>query len=85
MPDFEPEPEQIAEFARWLGSDQIKQELAQLMPKLGGPPAARENRIADVASVLLIVAAVRSELKKISINDEPEMALDDRQDYWLIP
>lgn len=58
---FQPEPEQILAFARWLMSDKIKQALAIYMPKIGGPPAARENRVADVADALQIHGSVEGD------------------------
>jgi hypothetical protein len=62
MLPFQPEPEQIMAVARWLMSDEIKEALAVYMPKLGGPPAARTNRVADVAAALQIYGAVKAEL-----------------------
>jgi hypothetical protein len=56
---FTPEPEQIAAFGRWLMRDEVKKAIAVYMPKLGGPPEARENRVADVAASLQILACVR--------------------------
>ncbi len=60
-PDYDPEPEQIMAFARWLQRNDVKRALAIYMPKLGGPSAARENRIADIAAALQIHAAVKAE------------------------
>jgi hypothetical protein len=58
MPPFEPEPEQIRAFAHWLARDEIRQALAVYMPILGGPPAARERRVADVAAALQVHGTV---------------------------
>jgi hypothetical protein len=63
MSGYVPEPEQIAAIARWLATDEIKRALAVYMPKLGGPPAARENRVADVAAALQIYACVQGEFE----------------------
>lgn len=63
---YHPEPEQIMAIGRWLMSDEIKEALAAYMPKLGGPPAARQNRVADVAAALQIYGAVKAETDRVT-------------------
>jgi hypothetical protein len=62
---FLPEPEQIAAIGRWLGSNEVKRALSIYLPKLGGPPAARENQVADVAAALQVYGAVLGELQGV--------------------
>ena len=70
MPPFQPEPEQIMAIAEWLMSNEIKEALALYMPKLGGPPAARANRVADVAAALQVYGAVKLAISSVAWREQ---------------
>lgn len=53
MERFQPEPEQVAAFARWLKYPEIIKMLVLQMPLCGGPRSACEERIKDVSDALL--------------------------------
>jgi hypothetical protein len=56
MPPFQPEPEQLAEFSRWLAHPDIIRKVAVCMPLVGGPASARECRVREVALALAAIA-----------------------------
>ena len=55
---FSEDGEQIAAFARWLKSPEIKRKVAYAMPLVGGPRSACERRVEDVANALIILSVV---------------------------
>ena len=57
-PPFQPEPEQIAAFSRWLRHPEVARTIADLMPLVGGPGGARECRVIDVANALCVLSVI---------------------------